>query len=373
MASRSAFPSTGYLPTLDGWRAVAVFSVMAYHDKLHRIGELSDSWLQSQGSLGVDLFFAISGILICSRLLDDEEKTGRISLRGFYIRRTFRIVPPMLGYLVAVAVLGIYQTIPVDSGAWIASLLFVVNYFVAITHATYGTRYVFHFWSLAVEEHFYLLLPSMLKFRPQKRLKLLGFMTTGFLAWSLASTVFTRNDPFRDYADHRTDMRIFELFLPALMAILIRYTVWKNVIVRFCHPWAALLFVCVAGCVGSIYSHTFAYRLVVPIGFPFLILSTTFHPESWVGKFLEWPLLRALGRISFSIYLWQQLFFIGDAQPANGLLGFLQTGPWNLMATLGVATVSYFALEKPMMRLGHKLSPPSTPGHRDLDAYVVAK
>jgi peptidoglycan/LPS O-acetylase OafA/YrhL len=59
----------GYMPTLDGWRAVAILSVIFYHDALHSIGRFSTLWLYEYGRLGVDVFFAISGLLICSRLL----------------------------------------------------------------------------------------------------------------------------------------------------------------------------------------------------------------------------------------------------------------------------------------------------------------
>src|SRR5438309_1226291 len=87
------------IPSLDGWRAIAVFSVIAYHDQVHHIGILSNSLWHEYGRLGVDLFFAISGMLICTRLLEEEAALGQISLKGFYIRRFFRILPPAFAYL----------------------------------------------------------------------------------------------------------------------------------------------------------------------------------------------------------------------------------------------------------------------------------
>jgi peptidoglycan/LPS O-acetylase OafA/YrhL len=86
----------GYLPTLDGWRAIAVLCVILFHDSLHSYGVLSTAWFHEHGSFGVDIFFGISGLLICSRLLEEEDKYGRISLRRFYVRRAFRILPPLL-------------------------------------------------------------------------------------------------------------------------------------------------------------------------------------------------------------------------------------------------------------------------------------
>src|SRR4051812_25189132 len=87
----------GYLPTLDGWRAIAILAVLLDQ-------ATTREWLQKlqyfrTGPNGVSLFFAISGYLICSRLLEEESIRGRISLKDFYIRRACRILPPAFAYL----------------------------------------------------------------------------------------------------------------------------------------------------------------------------------------------------------------------------------------------------------------------------------
>ncbi|SRR5579864_9503947 len=87
---------SGYLPTLDGWRAIAVLSVILFHDARHSYGVFTTAWFHDNSAIGEDVFFAISGLLICSRLLEEENKYGRISLRRFYIRRAFRILPPLI-------------------------------------------------------------------------------------------------------------------------------------------------------------------------------------------------------------------------------------------------------------------------------------
>jgi peptidoglycan/LPS O-acetylase OafA/YrhL len=91
----------GYIPTLDGWRAIAITGVLFAHSRngvVPWLGHRASSFLADQGGHGVDLFFAISGLLICSRLLDEEKKFGHISLRGFYVRRAFRILPPQFSF-----------------------------------------------------------------------------------------------------------------------------------------------------------------------------------------------------------------------------------------------------------------------------------
>jgi peptidoglycan/LPS O-acetylase OafA/YrhL len=95
-----------------------------------------------------------------------------------------------------------------------------------------------------------------------------------------------------------------------------------------------------------------------------------FHPQSWLSRALEWSPMRALGRISYGLYLWQQLFFVHLAQTTPSSLGRAQAAPWNLIWTVVFAMISYFLLEKPLIRLGHRLAPPPTPGHKDLDVQL---
>src|SRR5438270_13567618 len=85
-----------YIPTLDGWRTIAVLMVIGFHGTPE-----SAPWFSifNYGHHGVNIFFGISGFLICSRLLDEEARFGRISLKRFYLRRAFRILPPAFLYI----------------------------------------------------------------------------------------------------------------------------------------------------------------------------------------------------------------------------------------------------------------------------------
>src|ERR1700749_3377907 len=111
----------GYLPTLDGWRSIAIMAVLLDH------GTAELKWIpKSQyfrtGPNGVSLFFAISGFLICSRLLEEESVRGHISLKDFYIRRACRILPPAFAYLAVVGVLGIAGCILVTPLEWLSCI-----------------------------------------------------------------------------------------------------------------------------------------------------------------------------------------------------------------------------------------------------------
>lgn len=95
-----------YIPTLDGWRAISITLVILSHSQIQSHIPILGPLLQSLahfGEVGVDLFFAISGLLICSRLLDEESRGGQINVNGFYVRRVFRILPAAIFYLLVIA------------------------------------------------------------------------------------------------------------------------------------------------------------------------------------------------------------------------------------------------------------------------------
>ena len=140
------------IETLDGLRAVSIMIVIAAH-AFHDNEKLADL-----GHMGVLLFFALSGYLITTRLLEERARSGAISLREFYLRRAFRIIPPALVYLGVVALLAALGVIVYRPGAFAGALLFYINY---IDPGVNGWR-VTHFWSLSVEEHFYALWPLAL-------------------------------------------------------------------------------------------------------------------------------------------------------------------------------------------------------------------
>src|SRR5579863_595725 len=168
-----------HLPTLDGWRAVAIAMVLFCHARLPH-GFLAP--FSMYGALGVDLFFAISGFIITYRLLDEHRLTGTISLRAFYTRRAFRILPAALAFLACISVLGLaWHVIPLDKSQIAASLFFFRNYYSSPVAQSWYTG---HFWSLSVEEHFYLLWPGLLVWAGVRRIPwLAASLAIGVALW----------------------------------------------------------------------------------------------------------------------------------------------------------------------------------------------
>lgn len=356
---------TGYIRTLDGWRTVAIWAVIYYHSRFFFVGPVDLTRLHNFCNRGVHLFFAISGILICTRLLEEQRLHGSISLKGFYIRRVFRIQPAAIVFLSAVGILGLAGIISETFAPWLSSLLCFRNIYNAANWATSpGDRYTVHFWSLAVEEHFYLALPLLLLIARRRAAHVLGVLAVLFFFWPLASNHLGLS--VTPLSDQRTDMVLRFLLIPAFLAVLLSRPTLRAWFTKVTSYGVLILLTIVGILISQIFLNGHATSEVCCIGFPLMVLSTMLHPGSWLGRLLETRLFLFMGRISYSLYLWQQLFFLRS--PEYSILRYLQAPPWNVIAVLTCAVLSYYIVEKPLLRIGHRLAPPVTPGRTDLKA-----
>jgi peptidoglycan/LPS O-acetylase OafA/YrhL len=154
--------ATGYRPQLDGLRAVAVYLVVLFHAGVDRF---------SGGFIGVDVFFVLSGYLVTQLLMRDLAGAGTVRLSRFYARRIRRLLPASFVLLIVTAVVYAAIASPAEAsasiGAFRAVFLYVANwYFIHQSSDYFGSAIenspVIHFWSLAIEEQFYLLWPILL-------------------------------------------------------------------------------------------------------------------------------------------------------------------------------------------------------------------
>jgi peptidoglycan/LPS O-acetylase OafA/YrhL len=350
----------GYLPTLDGWRAVAILAVIFQHDGYHA-GTFGGGWLFLHGGWsGVDLFFAISGLLICSRLLEEEKVFGRISLRNFYIRRAFRILPPALLFLGTIAVLALTGVLHIGLGEWLGSALFLRNYSSLLGKMGPDSYFIGHFWSLAVEEHFYLILPAVLVLTRK------GWRVPVLLGLSLLVMVHRfhvlETRPWGEVLFH-TDIRLDGLLIPALFAVLVQSDKVAVYLRKWLRFWPVLVVPIMA--LYSWREGSFLQMTLVALLMPMMVLGSVLNPAGLLAKALEWAPLKYLGRISYSLYIWQELFFTGHMNIGYPL-GILESTPLRYVATLAIAIASYHLLERPLIKLGHRLAPPATPGRDDI-------
>lgn len=340
---------TAYIPTLDGWRAVAILLVLTHHLGTAFFGQ-ERYWSSSPtrfGVIGVPIFFGLSGFLITALLLQEFQFERRISLRSFYLRRCFRILPPLFVYLFALLVLGLIAT----GIELLSSVFFFRNYVPGFS----GGLYTLHLWSLSVEEHFYVLWPVglCLLCRSRHLLVITAGVAVALGLWRSVDFHFHwvhRIAPLLD-TPMRTDLRFDSLMWGCCAGILFQDAGFREAVGRVLRfPVFSLGLLALVCCqtmaipLASIWS-----AALIPV----LILATAVHPTWRVSGFLEWPLLRGIGRISYSLYLWQQLFLIPMWEPHP--LKFAQTAPISVILPFLCAAGSYFWVEQPAIRLGRRV------------------
>lgn len=366
MSFHQTRPATsGYLPTLDGWRAIAILGVMVAHGTASLLG-VDGAFanerlyaLSRYGAMGVDVFFGISGFLICSRLIEEHRARGRINLTGFYIRRFFRILPPYFALLAALALLsGVFA---VSSGELLSSVFFLRNYYAPAAESGWYTG---HLWSLAVEEHFYLLWPGLLVLWGVRRAR------WGCAALSLLIAVW-RVAEFRLQIGEtlipglgfytRTDIRLDALLWGCWFALMLSDPQTRERLARLMsgQVWLVTLGALVAVVAAQPPLAMLWQSLLIPV----LVIGTVLRPAGVVGRFLELSGLRWIGRMSYSLYLWQQLWLVGDGTASTLPFG-LQTPPLNVVLVFACAAISYYGIERPMIKAGHRLAAPVTAGRR---------
>ena len=217
-----ARPKSRYIPALDGLRTLAVVAVVLYH--------LNLTWAQG-GLLGVTVFFVLSGYLITRLLINEVSKTGRIDLKSFWIRRIRRLFPAVVTVVVVTCALcTIFNHVMLTKMRpdILPSLLFFNNWWQIAQDVSYFNALgdpspLTHFWSLAIEEQFYLVWPplllamvSMHMSKPNTRRVVLGLAAVSALA--MVALYNPAADPSRVY--YGTDTRVFSLLLGAWMAFI---------------------------------------------------------------------------------------------------------------------------------------------------------
>lgn len=349
VASPGTAPRSGYLPTLDGWRAVAILGVIVCHGvtSLFRVGGPLPherlAALTALGAYGVQIFFGISGFLITIRLIEEHDHRGTISLRDFYVRRALRILPASFAYLLAVVTLQMVGIVHVESRSWIASLLFFKNF------VSDDSWYLSHFWSLAVEEQFYFFWPALL---------VIGGRSGATLAAVVGMAICIAAGQVFDVKALQFD----GILAGCLLALLFADPRAKAFLTRWLRfpVWLALLALLAGGILGKIPSGGWWMSSVIAV----LVAGTVLRSRTLAGRVLELKPLRSIGRWSYSLYLWQELFCLMNFSPRP--FGVLQEFPLNIVMSFGFAFLSFRVIEQPLIRLGHKLATPTSPGRGDI-------
>jgi len=367
MGPNHATPGRLRIPTLDGWRAVAISLVLLGHAS-DEIARAAAGWgLRAQvppeiGLFGVQVFFAISGYLITTNLLEEEQARGDASLASFYVRRAFRILPAACVFLLVIAGLTALGVLDVTPSRWLATLFLLANY----TEAP-SSWYLGHFWSLAIEEHFYLVWPLLfvLLARPLRRLRFAALAVLAVWLWRAIAFKYHLTWSSIPSFWARTDLQVDGILCGVTLAVARRMPAARERLDRLLAQPIALPVLALAIAALDViaawgWKSAMAAASLRSAVLPLLILCTVLRPRGTVGRLLETRAARWLGAISYSLYLWQQLFLVWDAARAP-LLKPLQNFPLGLVAALACAWASFTFVERPLIALGRRWSESSLP------------
>jgi peptidoglycan/LPS O-acetylase OafA/YrhL len=340
-------------PSLNGLRGLSIIMVINSHCR-NIFKNLQEHvllkpfvYFAQDGQMGVNIFFIISGFLITSIMLDEETATKKISLKKFYIRRTLRIFPAYYFLLMIYFFLESLGYLKIDSLSWATAITYTKDF------RPLSDWYTAHAWSLSIEEQFYFFWPfifiagdrvrktmalSLILLVPALRI----FLNCNPVNWISDFSIFTRIDAiafgciialYRDKIVTTAGKHWNEIFSVSISMLLgLRYLPWLATKLHF-----TLILTPLAIMQGTIANILMSW----------IILYSVFGPKGIWYQLLNTKLLNYLGMLSYSIYLWQQLFTM---QSAN----WFQQYPVNLFFILVAAICSYYFIEMPFLKLKSK-------------------
>ncbi len=348
-----------YIPGLDGLRAIAVLAVIAYH--------LNFNWAAG-GLLGVTVFFVLSGYLITDLLITEFVTSDRINFKNFWIRRARRLLPAMFTMLLVVITwVTIFEQAMLDrlEEDTVAAILYVSNWWYIFQELSYFESFgppslLTHFWSLAVEEQFYILWPLVILLVLKMKIKegsLFSMILLGAIASAAAMTLLYEpgTDPSRVY--YGTDTRIFSLLLGASLAVVwpsrklstklpskIR---WKlDFVGLFALAFIFFMFWSMDQYQDFLYQGGMVAMSVASL----LVVAVIVHPSSKLNTFLSFKPLRWIGVRSYGIYLWHFPVIVLTSPQWGADAPSLMRTTFQLVLILLFASFSWTFIENPIRK-----------------------
>lgn len=349
-------PALSRIPSLDGLRAVAVLVVFVGHGRTDQ-----GQW---PGYVGVTVFFFLSGFLITTLLRKEIEKSGRIHLSRFYLRRTFRILPAAYFTIIVSLALGAAGVLPASVSGWgiLSEFLNYTNYYIVKSGYESLPPETSQMWSLAVEEQYYLVVPValLLAYRLGARRSWVGWALVSVAllvaGWRVLLGV---NGANFDRLYFSTDTRIDSILWGAAFALLLnpvmgdvtrltgRLWRWLSRNLGWIATIAAVIFTASAAVPALSFRLSIATTVqclaLIPI-FWFVIT----RPDGVVGRLLNSRLLVRLGVLSFSFYLLHKivLALVGPLLDAP-----MVTDTISLLVSMLVSQLVFWAVESPSTKL----------------------
>ena len=354
--------SNSHIPALDGLRAVAVLLVIVSHFGFALV----------PGAHGVMIFFVLSGFLITWLLLKESERYGRVSLADFYKRRTLRIFPAFYVYwLILITILIATGKSVLWPHAW-SALFYTSNYYSAINGDP--NNGFSHTWSLAIEEQFYLLWPFVFLML-RGNLKRMSVFLIGLIGavWIHRAVLCFGLHVDQAYIQAAFDTRLDELMVGCLLAVLLKRRVlapfWRVISSNALLPIATIAFLLFSVYAGEIYidryRDVFGFA-IEPLLIAILITQMIAFSSTKLWGWTEFGVVKFLGRISYSLYLYQQLTLHAVRKALGAYPVFVQLAG-AILVTILIATISHYLIERPFLKFRSPL-----PRLRAKPAYEAA-
>jgi peptidoglycan/LPS O-acetylase OafA/YrhL len=345
-----------YIPSLDGIRAISFFLVFFAHAGLGSV--------LVPGGFGVTIFFLLSGFLITTLLRLEYLRFKRISLKDFYLRRALRILPPLYVTLALSMLLVILGKVATGIPLWgtLSQALQYANYYQIYAENPVSMPGTGVFWSLAVEEHFYLLFPLFYVWMSPRLTRthqalVLSMLCAAALAWRCVLFFHFHSSFDRIYlaTDTRFDSILLGCVLATAASPVLRDPLHELLVsqMRWLVPVSLALLIATFLYRSEWFRNTFRYTIQGVALMPLLIAAVRFQ-GSLVVRILNLPWVRFLGVLSYSLYLCHSIIL--EAIIRVWAIGPVFTGAAGIVSALIFATLVHYLVERPCTKARKRLS-----------------
>lgn len=353
---RPTWLDKGRVPYLDGIRGISILFVLVAHF-MEAPGfpvDYPPGYLFDFGHFAVTIFFVLSGFLITLLLLRERERKGTISLKGFYWRRILRILPAWATYMLFTGLLSLLGLVWVERRFWIAGWTFTMS----LVPDLHKSGVLGHIWSLSVEEHFYLIWPLLILCIKPRGAILLALVYV--LLNPVLRFIIYKYFPSQDQ-NYTSLTQMGGIATGCLLAYLLYHLperFWRSWLANNSHHLLLPLTILIAISIVAerrvwqyciVFSDPVNYCLLFAALFCLLLSKPT-----WLLRVFEAPILVWFGLLSYSLYLWQQLFTLESRIPFSHL-------PWSILYTFAFACASYYFVERPFLNLKAKGTKTTSP------------